>query len=147
MILTWPRMQNVLLGISAFLMLSLLWSRMCYTVDEYGVEYSIKFTEHIQFLILTVISIALCIAAIFYRKQYILQIRVCIIAMFVLLGYQIWLIVAFFQLKSVYTFTVSTLFPLVCIILLILAIRYNWRDASDVIARDFHRKVAKKLKK
>ena len=147
MILTWPRMQNVLLAISAFLMLSLLWSRLCYTVDLDGAEYSIKFTEHIQFLIFTLITFVLCIAAICYRKQYILQIRVCIINIIILLGYQIWLIVAFFQLKSVYTFTVSTLFPLACIILIILAIRFSWKDASVVIARDFRRKAAKKLKK
>jgi len=147
MIITWPRMQNVLLAISAFLILSLFWSEMCYTVDTDGVRYSIKFTEHLQFLILTFISFALCIAAIFYRKQYILQMRVCIIDMLILAGYQIWLAVAFFQLKSAYTFTISTLFPLVCIILMVLAIRYCWRDASDVIARDFHKKVNKKLKK
>ena len=146
MIITWPRMQNVLLGISAFLLLSLFWSQMCYTVDASGVEYSIKFTEHIQFLILTFITFALCIAAICYKKQYILQIRVCIINMFILLGYQIWLLVAFLQLKSAWTFTISTLFPLVCIILIVLAIRYSWRDASEVIARDFHRKVRKKVK-
>lgn len=146
MIITWPRMQNVLLAISAFLLLSLFWSQMCYTVDSNGMEYSIKFTEHIQFLILTFITFALCIAAICYKKQYILQIRVCIIDMFILLGYQIWLLVAFLQLKSAWTFTISTIFPLVCIILIVLAIRYSWKDASAVIARDFHRKVNKKVK-
>ena len=147
MIITWPRMQNVLLAISAFLILSLFWSQMCYTVDSSGVEYSIKFTEHIQFLVLTFITFALCIAAICYKKQYILQVRVCIINMLILLGYQIWLAVAFFQLKSAYTFTIYTLFPFVCIVLHFLAIRYSWRDASVVIARDFRRKAAKKLKK
>ena len=145
--ITWPRMQNVLLGISAFLIVTLLWSEMCYGVDAEGMRYSIKFTEHIQFLIFTIITAALSVAAIAYRKQYILQVRVCIINMLILLGYQIWLLVAFFQLKSAYTFTIYTLFPFVCIILHFLAIRYSWRDATDVIARDFSRKVAKKLKK
>ena len=145
--ITWPRMQNVLLGISAFLIVTLLWSEMCYGVDAEGMRYSIKFTEHIQFLIFTIITAALSVAAIAYRKQYILQVRVCIINMLILLGYQIWLLVAFFQLKSAYTFTIYTLFPFVCIILHFLAIRYSWRDATDVIARDFSRKVAKKLNK
>ena len=145
--ITWPRMQNVLLGIAAFLMLSLFWSEMCYTIGDDGVRYSIKYTEHLQFLVLTFITVSLAIAAICYRKQYILQVRVCIIEMLILLGFQIWLLVAFLQLKSVYTFTVSTLFPLVCIILIVLAIRYSWRDATDVIARDFRRKVGRKVKK
>jgi len=145
--ITWPRMQNVLLGISAFLILTLLWSEMCYGVDAEGMRYTIKFTEHIQFLIFTIITAALSVAAIAYRKQYILQVRVCIINMLILLGYQLWLLVAFFQLKSAYTFTIYTLFPFVCIVLHFLAIRYSWRDATDVIARDFNRKMAKKLKK
>ena len=145
--ITWPRMQNVLLAISGFLLLSLFWSELCYATGEDGVRYSIKFTEHLQFLIFTFISLALCIAAIFYRKQYILQVRVCIIDMIILLGYQIWLAVAFFQLKSAYTFNLAALFPFVCIVLIFLAIRYSWRDATDVIARDFSRKVGKKLKK
>ena len=145
--ITWPRMQNVLLGISAFLILTLLWSEMCYGVDAEGMRYTIKFTEHIQFLIFTIITAALSVAAIDYRKQYILQVRVCIINMLILLGYQLWLLVAFFQLKSAYTFTIYTLFPFVCIVLHFLAIRYSWRDATDVIARDFNRKMAKKLKK
>ena len=147
MIITWPRMQNVLLGISAFLIVTLFWSEMCYGFDAEGMRYSIKFTEHIQFLILNFITVSLAVAAIAYKKQYIMQVRVCIINMFILLGYQIWLLVAFFQLKSLFTFTVYTLFPFVCIVLHFLAIRYSWRDASDVIARDFQRKVNKKINK
>lgn len=147
MIITWPRMQNVLLGISAFLMITLLWSEMCYGYDAEGMRYSIKFTEHIQFLVFIFITVSLAIAAIFYRKQYILQVRVCIINMLILLGFQIWLLVAFFQLKGAYTFTVYTLFPFVCIVLHFLAVRYSWRDATDVIARDFRRKMGKSLKK
>ncbi|MBP5505004.1 MAG: DUF4293 family protein [Bacteroidales bacterium] len=145
--ITWPRMQNVLLGISAFLIITLFWSEMCYGYDAEGMRYSIKFTEHIQFLVFTFITAALAIAAIFYKKQYILQVRVCIINMLILLGYQIWLVVAFFQLKSAYTFTLYTLFPFVCITLHFLAITHSWRDATDVIARDFHKKMGKKLKK
>ena len=120
---------------------------MCYTVTDEGVRYSIKFTEHLQFLVLTFITVALAVAAIFYRRQYILQVRVCIIEMLILLGFQIWLLVAFLRLKSVYTFTVSTLFPLVSIILIVLAVRYSWKDATVAIARDFRKKMGKKIKK
>ena len=147
MIMTWPRMQNVLLGISAVLIVTLFWSEMCYGYDAEGIRYSIKFTEHIQFLVFNFITVSLAIAAIFYGKQYILQVRVCIINMLILLGYQIWLGVAFFQLRSAYTFTVYALVPFVCIILHFIAIRYSWRDATDVIARDFRRKMGKSLKK
>lgn len=53
--------------------------------------------------------------------------------MLILIGYQIWIIVDFFKLKAVYTFRVANLFPFVCIILLLLAIRYIWRDESMCI--------------
>ena len=145
--ITWPRMQNVLLGISAFLIVTLFWSEMCYGFDSEGMRYSIKFTEHIQFLVFNFITLALAIAAIYYRKQYILQVRVCIINMLILLGYQIWLLVAFFQLRSAYTFTIYTLVPFVCITLHFIAISYSWSDATKVIANDFSKKVGKKLKK
>ena len=107
-------MQNVLLGISAFLMVTLFWSEMCYGYDAEGMRYSIKFTEHIQFLVFTFITAESG------------RISDEILA---------------------YTFTVYTLFPFVCIILHFLAIRYSWNDATDVIARDFHRKMGKSSKK
>ncbi len=146
MIITWPRMQNVLLGISAFLMLSLLWSDMCFAIDADGARYSFRYTEYLPFIILTFVCFALLVASICYRKQYILQIRVAVIAMLAQAGYQVWLAVMFFSLKGTYTFTISALMPLVCIILEVLAVRYSWREASDALASDFRKKIRRKAK-
>lgn len=114
---------------------------MCYVmVPETGnpdgelIRYAIRFTNRSQFIIFTFVTLALSIIAIFYYKARLLQIRICIINMLLLTAYQIWLTVCFFQLKSVYTFTIPTLFPLVCVILLIIAVRYIWRDEAEVIA-------------
>lgn len=146
MIITWPRMQNVLLGISAFLMLSLLWSDMCFAIDADGARYSFRYTEYLPFIILTFVCFALLVASICYRKQYILQIRVAVIAMLAQAGYQVWLAVMFFSLKGTYTFTISALMPLVCVILEVLAVRYSWREASDALASDFRKKIRRKAK-
>ena len=86
---------------------------------------------------------ALCVVAIFYYKARILQIRICIINILLLLAYQVWILVYFFEFKKVYTFTVASLFPFVCIVLLLLAIRYIWRDESEVIAYHIIRKNKK----
>ncbi len=146
MIITWPRMQNVLLGISAFLMLTLLWSDMCFAIDASGARYSFRYSEYLPFIILTFVCTALLVAAICYRKQYILQIRVAVIAMLAQAGFQVWLAVMFFSLKGAYTFTISALMPLVCIILEVLAVRYSWREASDAMASDFRKKIRRKSK-
>ena len=129
---------------------------MCYVMvpgegDASGelTRFAIKFVNRSQFIIFTFVTMALTVTAIFYFKARLLQIRICIIDILLLLAYQIWILVYYFQFKSVYTFTVPTLFPLVCIILLLLAIRYIWRDESEVIAYHVLRKSKKngKIKK
>ena len=151
----WQRFQTLLLLICAGLLISMFSVDMCYTMvpDSDGASeltrYAIKFVNRSQFIIFTFVTMALSVVAIFYYKARILQIRICIINILLLLAYQIWILVYYFQFKEVYTFTVATLFPLVCIILLLLAIRYIWRDESEVIAYHILRKSKKngKIKK
>ena len=152
----WQRFQTLLLLICAGLLISMFSVDMCYTmVSDAGnnsgelTRYAIKFVNRSQFIIFTFVTMALSVIAIFYYKARILQIRICIINILLLIAYQIWILVYYFQFKSVYTFTVATLFPLVCIILLLLAIRYIWRDESEVIAYHILRKNKKngKIKK
>jgi len=146
----WQRFQTLLLLICAGLLISMFGADMCYVmVPEAGdgsgelTRYAIKFVNRSQFIIFTFVTLALSVAAIFYYKARILQIRICIIDILLLAAYQIWILVSYFQLKSVYTFTVATLFPFVCIVLLLLAIRYIWRDESEVIAYNIIRKNKK----
>ena len=112
-------------------------------------RYAIKFVNRSQFIIFTFVTMALSVIAIFYYKARILQIRICIINILLLIAYQAWILVYYFQFKSVYKFTVPTLFPIVCVILLLIAIRYIWRDESEVIAYHILRKNKKngKIKK
>lgn len=145
--ITRPRMQNVLLAISACLLGCLFWAEMCYGIDPSSeARTSLKFIEHTPFMILTIVTTVLSVTAIFYRKQYIMQVRVCIINMLILLGYQIWILVYFLKFKEVFTFTFFSLVPLLCILLHFLAMRYSWRDATLVIAHDLQDKVKKNKK-
>ena len=150
----WQRFQTLLLLICAGLLISMFSADMCFVMvpdDTTGElrRFAIKFVNRSQFIIFTFVTLVLCVTAIFYYKARLLQIRICIIDILLLLAYQIWILVYYFQFKSVYTFTVPTLFPLVCIILLLLAIRYIWRDESEVIAYHILRKNKKngKIKK
>lgn len=152
----WQRFQTLLLLICAGLLIAMFSVDMCYVmVPAEGsssgelTRYAIKFVNRSQFIIFTFVTLALSVIAIFYYKARVLQIRICIINILLLVAYQIWILVSFFQLKSVYTFTVATLFPFTCIVLLLLAIRYIWRDESEVIAYHIIRKNKKngKIKK
>ncbi|MBO4764150.1 MAG: DUF4293 family protein [Bacteroidales bacterium] len=151
----WQRFQTLLLLICAGLLISMFSADMCYVMvpDADGgqelTRYAIKFVNRSQFIIFTFVTMVLSVIAIFYYKARILQIRICIINILLLIAYQAWILVYYFQFKSVYKFTVPTLFPIVCVILLLIAIRYIWRDESEVIAYHILRKSKKngKIKK
>jgi hypothetical protein len=136
--------------ICAGLLVSMFSADMCYVMvpesADPGAEltrFAIKFVNRSQFIIFTFVTMALCVIAIFYYKARILQIRICIINILLLTAYQIWILVYFFEFKRIYTFTVPAIFPTVCVILLLLAIRYIWRDESEVIAYNIIRKNKK----
>ncbi|MCF0172476.1 MAG: DUF4293 family protein [Bacteroidales bacterium] len=147
MIIRWPRIQNVLLAICSALLLSMLWSDFCHAPLADGSRYSIKFTDSPQFLIFTFTTMVLGIVTIAYRKARILQIRLCIIEALLLIGYQGWIIVEFFKLKKAYSFSIATIFPMVCIILLLIAIKYIWRDEALDLSGDLTRRYRKRIEK
>ena len=135
----WQRFQTLLLIICALLLSSLWWTDMCVAVNAFAEDGSvivdtIKFTDFLPFLILSIVCFSLTVTTIAYNTQRIIQIRLCIMNMLILTGFQLWLIVEFFKLKVAYAFRIPTLFPFVCIVLLVLAIRYIWRDEAMVIA-------------
>lgn len=128
----WQRFQTLLLLIVAGLLLAMFMTDMCYTLTEAG-RYSIRFTERSQFLIFTFTTFVLSILTIANFKKRLLQIRICIINTILLVAYQVWILIEFFKINEVYSLTIPALFPAICVILLILAIRYIGRDEAMVM--------------
>jgi hypothetical protein len=110
------------------------------------IKYSIKFIDKSQFLIFTFTTFALSVITIAYFKVRMMQIRLCIMNSLLLLGFQIWIVVEYFKLNSVYTFTISSIFPVISIILLLLSIKYIGRDEASAIANVVIDKYSKKNK-
>jgi len=110
------------------------------------VRYSIKFIDKSQFLIFIFTNFALSVITIAYFKVRMMQIRLCIMNSLLLLGFQIWIVVEYFKLNSVYTFTIFSIFPVISIILLLLAIKYIGRDEASAIANVVIDKYSKKNK-
>ncbi len=75
------------------------------------------------FLVLTVITLAISVVNLFLIHHKKLQMRLCIYSSVVLLAYQVWIVwLLWFSGIKVVRFPISTVFPLICIILNIIAI-------------------------
>ena len=138
---SWKRIQTLIIGIAAALLVSMLAMDMCYTmVPKAGAagvmeRFSIQFTERYQFMIFSFTTFALCIVAIGYYKQRIIQMRLCILNSIMLLFYQLWILGEFFfrsfngvAMRQEFTLGIASLFPIIAIILLLVAARFIGRD-------------------
>lgn len=132
----WKRIQTLLLTIVSLLILQMFWMDMGHMKDpETLTRYTICFHERSQFLLFTFFTFMLSVTTIFHYKKRLMQMRICLLNSLLLLGYQIWILVDFFLVKyaghtlsSQFTLSVASLFPLICIILLLISIRFIGKD-------------------
>jgi hypothetical protein len=141
------RFQTYLIIAATLLLGSMFFSNMCYSViptdapSETWERITISFFERSQFLIMAFVTFSLCVIALFHNKKRMIQIRICLLNSIILFAFQIWILVEFMQLRPLYSLAVPSLFPLIAIILLVLAIRYIAKDEtvamfSSAIRRD-----------
>ena len=150
------RFQTYLIIAAGLLIGSMFFSNMCYGViptdapSEQWERITISFFERSQFLIMAFVGFSLCVIALFYHKKRLLQIRICLLDSIILFAFQIWILVEFNKLKSLYSLSIPSLFPIIAIILLVLAIRYIAKDeavamfSSAIRTDDDGKKVRKK---
>ena len=154
------RIHTWLLFAVALLALAMFFVPMCHTLDpQTGEEYSIFFRDHTEFTIFTFVSLALAVIALCYSKNFLMQMRICILDALILAAYEMWVMLVFFTMKtdggitmsSVYTLSIGALFPLICIILLILSYRGALRAEADQVFSgkiiDVHENVEFKMPK
>jgi len=121
------RKQTLFLLISLGLIISMFFGTMAYDTSE-----RFAFTQITGLLILNVITTFLLFFSIFTYKHRILQIRISAMNAIMLIGYQCWIAWLFFTRPEGSVFTVSAVFPIVCSILTVLAIRYIAIDEARV---------------
>ncbi|HNR27728.1 MAG TPA: DUF4293 family protein [Bacteroidales bacterium] len=124
------RIQTLYLAIALGLMVSIL----------FGI-----YATYTPFVILTSASCILLLAAILLFKARKMQIRLCIYNSLIMLGLQVWMGAIYIKNMSDIAFQVTTVFPIVSIILLILAIRAISID--EALVQSYNRLRSKKEKK
>jgi len=129
----WRKVHTWLLMAVAVILFSMYFIDFCHTVDPAtGETISIAFRDHTVFSIFTLVALALTITNICYRKNLLMQMRLCTLNALILVAYQAWIFILFFGLKtgvnvtmsSVYSLSAGALFPIICAIILVVAYRF-----------------------
>ncbi|HBG52782.1 MAG TPA: DUF4293 domain-containing protein [Rikenellaceae bacterium] len=124
------RIQTLYLAIALGLMISIL----------FGI-----YADFMPFVVLTCASCLLLLVIIFLFRYRKMQIRLCIYTSLILLGQQVWMGVVYVKNMSEISFPVTTVFPLISIILVLLALRAIGID--EALVQSYKRLRSKKEKK
>ena len=132
----WQRLQTLYLAIATALVGAMFF---CDKAD------GISFTSYWPYLVLLILSLLLHILALTTWKFRIFQVRTAILAALLTLALQVWLVVDFVVTGNDPLFHVPALFPIVAVILDVLAARGIWAD--ELIVRSSSRLRSSKRKK
>ena len=120
----WQRVQTLYLAISTILIAVMLFSNEAVCLGSDGaVADAIRFTDKVSHLIMLIIILLLNFMALTIVKHRVFQMRTAVLAAIITLALQIWIVLDYFSIHEVYVFKLPAIFPLVCIILDVLAAR------------------------
>ena len=131
----WQRVQTLYLAISTALIAAMFF---CNKAGD------ISFVSYWPYLVLLVVITLLNILALTTYKFRVFQVRTAVLAALVTLGLQAWLVVDFVLSGNDPLFHVAAIFPLVAVILDVLAARGIWADELMVRSSDRLRSAKRK---
>lgn len=131
----WQRVQTLYLAIATALIAAMFF---CNKAD------GVSFVSYWPYLVLLVLCVLLHIMALTTWKFRIFQVRTAVLAALLTLALQAWLAVDFFVTGNDPLFHVPALFPIVAVILDVLAARGIWAD--ELIVRSSSRLRSSKRK-
>lgn len=128
----WQRIQTLYLAVATALLISMFFCKFATILGPDGVEISIKYVKKVPYLVLLAVALAGNVFSLFAFKIRIPQMRVATVAALILLAFQIWIIVDVVRGWNEMVFSVTALFPLVAMVLDILAARNIMLDEAMV---------------
>lgn len=130
----WQRIQTLYLAIATGLIISMFFCNVATILGPEGAEVGIRYYEKRIYLIFLIMLLTANGSALFSYKLRILQMRVCVIAAFLLVGFQGWLAYDFFTLRNDMVFSITAIFPIIAAILNLLAAKNIMLDEAMVIS-------------
>lgn len=147
----WRSIQTWLILAAAILLASMFAMDMCSTVvPETGEHFGIKFSEHPKFLTFTFVTFMLAVITMFHHEKRLMQMRLCLLNSLMLIGYQAWIIVECVKIikgYGLYSISIGSFFPAICIILLMTAVPFIIKAESSYAFGEMIEKNKKKSKK
>ncbi|MCQ2186113.1 MAG: DUF4293 domain-containing protein [Bacteroidales bacterium] len=119
----WQRYQTLLLAVATLLVASLFWCNIANVLQADGSVEHIAYTSRPVFKIWLVLLTVLHVLALGGYKWRMKQIRVVIFTAIVTLGFQLWLLVYYFQTRDSQIMSWTALFPLLACALDVYAAR------------------------
>ena len=133
------RIQTLFLLATVGLIIAILSSKVFYTA-----EYTVKYTEYTPYLVLSIATLFIAFFTIFMYHHRLFQIRLCIFNIILMLAFQGWIAYAFFTCEEGTIFSITAVFPIICVILTFSALRYIDWDEELVRAASTLRNARKK---
>jgi hypothetical protein len=125
----WQRIQTLYLAIATGLIVSMFFTlKAVIPAADGGIAESYRFVSYWPYLILLVVITVLDILALTGWKFRVFQMRTAILAALVTLALQAWLAVDYFTAAEGLVFRATAIFPIVAVILDLLAARKIYAD-------------------
>lgn len=128
----WQRLQTLYLGLACALLGALFFSKLATIVGADGATETVGFCDKKGYLFCLIMVFTANMLALLTFKVRMLQMRVCILSALMLLGFQIWIGVDFFNMKGQMVYSLTAVYPLVSSILDVLAARSVFMDEAMV---------------
>ena len=119
----WKKSHTIYTILATLLITSMFFCRFATILGPEGEELTIMYYEKLPYLVMLIMLMAAGVCSIFSFKNGFLQARVCVLSALMLIGFQIWLGVDFFNYRNDMIFSLTILFPLMAASLEIIASR------------------------
>lgn len=119
----WKKLTTYLTLIATLLVGAMFFCSFASIIGPEGDVLKIRYHEKIPYLVMLIMLISGCLFSVLTHKLPFLQARVCMLTGLMLIGFQIWLGVDFFNYHSEMVFSLTMLFPLLAASLEIIAAR------------------------
>lgn len=131
----WQRVQTLYLAIATALVAAMFFCNFALHMSADGsVADSWKYTDRLAWLLFMISLLTANVISLVSFKSRILQMRVCVLAALLLLGFQIWIGVEVVRFWNDMVFSFTAVFPIVAAILDVMAARNIALDEAMVQA-------------